>query len=214
MAAFAYSRTCYKKKISTMEKKQAPVRFIIQICLAVMIVVFSSFAWSAEEEKGGSLSLYDLSQRAAEIAMQAMSIIDTQYKFGGDARGSGFDCSGLVRYVYKKAWGAELPRTSMEISEVGETIEVAELLPGDLVFYNTRKRKFSHVGIYLGDNKFVHAPSRGGKVRIEDMAGRYWQVRFNGARRIIDTQKEKMEAERLIQTFRDDARPKALARSR
>ncbi|MGH8809397.1 MAG: C40 family peptidase, partial [Noviherbaspirillum sp.] len=94
------------------------------------------------------------------------------------------DCSGLVRYLFKEVWGTNLPRTSEEISRVGEKVETQNLQPGDLVFYNTLRRGFSHVGIYLGDNKFIHAPSGGGQVRIESMDLGYWKARFNGARRI------------------------------
>lgn len=187
--------------------------FLMTACVAVSLAGLSAPAFSAGEDENVILS-YDHEQRAAELAMQAMSVIDAQYRYGGNTPETGIDCSGLVRYVYKKAWGAELPRTAAAISEVGESIETAELQPGDLVFYNTQRRRFSHVGIYLGDNKFVHAPSKGGKVRVENMDGKYWQVRFNGARRIADPQKKRMEAERMIQAFRDDAKPKTLARSR
>ena len=94
------------------------------------------------------------------------------------------DCSGLVRYVFKQVWGKDLPRTSEQISHVGQQVDTNDLRPGDLVFYNTLRRGFSHVGIYLGDNKFIHAPSSGGQVRIESMDLSYWKKRFNGARRI------------------------------
>lgn len=116
-----------------------------------------------------------------------MSMIGIRYRYGGNAPESGLDCSGLVRYVFKQVTGAELPRTSEEISRVGQTVEPGELQPGDLVFYNTLRRGFSHVGIYLGDNKFIHAPSAGGQVRIERMDISYWKNRFNGARRINQT---------------------------
>lgn len=192
-------------------KKPTFIRsLLITACLAVSLAGLSSPAYCADDDT----FTYDYEQRAAELAMQAMSVIDAQYKYGGNMPETGIDCSGLVRYVYKKAWGAELPRTAAAISEVGESIETTELQPGDLVFYNTQRRQFSHVGIYLGDNKFVHAPSKGGKVRVENMDGQYWQVRFNGARRITDPQKEKLEAGRIIQAFHDDAKPKTLVRSR
>ncbi|MFX7824934.1 C40 family peptidase, partial [Acinetobacter baumannii] len=86
---------------------------------------------------------------------------------------TGLDCSGLVRYVFKEAWGTDLPRTSLEISRVGEKIGSDNLQTGDLVFYNTLRRGFSHVGIYLGDGKFIHSPSAGGQVRIESMDESY-----------------------------------------
>lgn len=116
--------------------------------------------------------------------MRAMAMLGTQYKYGGTAPETGFDCSGLVRYLFQDVFGDELPRTAEEMSRLGARVDVQSLRPGDLVFYNTLKRAFSHVGIYLGDNKFIHAPARGGRVRIESMGVRYWQQRFNGARRI------------------------------
>lgn len=125
-----------------------------------------------------------LKNKASELALQAMAMIGIRYKYGGNLPENGLDCSGLVRYVFKEVLGKELPRTSEEISRVGSEVDRSELQPGDLVFYNTLRRGFSHVGIYLGDNKFIHAPSSGGKVRIESMDVGYWKQRFNGARRI------------------------------
>ncbi len=130
--------------------------------------------------------LHDLSGRASELAMNALGLLGIRYRMGGNTPESGLDCSGLVRYVFKQAWGAELPRTAEELSRVGRNIPAQELQPGDLVFYNTLRRGFSHVGIYLGDNKFIHSPSAGGQVRIESMDISYWRTRFSGARRISD----------------------------
>jgi len=128
--------------------------------------------------------IQDLTARASELALRAVGMIGIRYKYGGTAPENGLDCSGLVRYLFKEVWGTDLPRTSEEISRLGERVDTKELQPGDLVFYNTLRRGFSHVGIYLGDNKFVHSPSVGGQVRIENMDVSYWQKRFNGARRI------------------------------
>ncbi len=116
--------------------------------------------------------------------MQAMGMLGINYKRGGNSPDTGLDCSGMVRYVYKQVTGRELPRSALEISQVGKNIQTTELQPGDLVFYNTMRRTFSHVGIYLGDNKFIHSPSSGGQVRIESMELAYWKQRFNGARRM------------------------------
>lgn len=124
------------------------------------------------------------SDPGAEVAKRAMSLIGVRYKYGGSSPESGMDCSGLVRYVFNQTWGMDLPRTSDEISRVGRHIEMRDLQPGDLVFYNTLRRRFSHVGIYVGDNKFVHAPTAGGQVRVESMDLSYWKKRFDGARRI------------------------------
>lgn len=125
-----------------------------------------------------------LRHRASELAMEAIGLLGVHYRYGGMSPENGLDCSGLVQYVFQRAWGKKLPRTAEEISRVGERVDRSDLQPGDLVFYNTLKRGFSHVGIYLGDNKFIHAPSSGGEVRIESMDLAYWKRRFNGARRI------------------------------
>lgn len=132
----------------------------------------------------------NLSDRASEVAMHAMGLLGIRYRMGGNTPENGLDCSGMVRYVFKQALGTTLPRTAEEISQVGSSIAMHELQPGDLVFYNTLKRGFSHVGIYLGDNKFIHSPSAGGQVRIESMDIGYWRSRFSGARRIVSAEQK------------------------
>jgi cell wall-associated NlpC family hydrolase len=127
-----------------------------------------------------------VTSQASDLAVEAMSMLGIKYRYGGNTPDRGLDCSGLVQYVFKAALGTDLPRTSAEISRVGEKVDSHDLKPGDLVFYNTLRRGFSHVGIYLGDSKFIHSPSTGGEVRIESMNIEYWKKRFNGARRIID----------------------------
>jgi len=122
--------------------------------------------------------------QAQEVVLRAMSFIGVRYKWGGDSPDTGFDCSGLIRYVYAQVTGRTLPGNAQEISRAGATVDRSELQPGDLVFFNTLRKPFSHVGIYLGDSRFVHAPSRGGQVEIVDMSNRYWKSRYNGARRL------------------------------
>ena len=107
-------------------------------------------------------------------------------RFGGNDEINGLDCSGFVRLVFKNSIGASLPRTAREMSEVGEQVDASQLKPGDLVFFNTMRRTFSHVGIYLGDNHFLHAPRTGAEVRVENMDNSYWMARYNGARRILE----------------------------
>ena len=123
-------------------------------------------------------------ERAQELAFQAMTLIGIRYRPGGISPDSGFDCSGLVRYVFGQVTGLDLPNNARAISLLGRKIDEQELRPGDLVFYNTLSRPFSHVGIYLGERRFVHAPSRGGGVHIVAMDDSYWIKRFNGARRL------------------------------
>ena len=110
--------------------------------------------------------------------------LGTHYRYGGRSPETGFDCSGLVAYVFERAWGLLLPPRTDGLRRVGTPIKLKELEPGDLVFYNTRNRPFSHVGIYLGDGRFVHAPRPGAYVRVESLETRYWRARFNGARRL------------------------------
>ena len=122
---------------------------------------------------------------AQDVAMYALGLIGVTYKFGGNTPDTGLDCSGLVRHVFEEVTGVSLPRTAKEMSTLGAKIPVAQLQPGDLVFFNTRRFAYSHVGIYLGDNRFVHAPSRGSEVSIASIDQSYWQKQFNGARRVI-----------------------------
>lgn len=122
--------------------------------------------------------------QANGLASTALTFLGIKYRFGGNSPSQGFDCSGLVRYAAEKSLGLKLPRSSSEMARLGESIKKGELERGDLVFFNTRGKRFSHVGIYLGNGKFVHAPRSGSKVRVEDMNIAYWKKRYNGARRI------------------------------
>lgn len=125
-----------------------------------------------------------VSDRTSTLVAGAMGFIGVPYRRGGNSAETGLDCSGLVRAVYNQTMGLMLPRRAEEQAAATEKIERTELKPGDLVFFNTMRRAFSHVGVYIGDGKFIHAPRTGATVRIEDMNGSYWQRRFNGARRV------------------------------
>ena len=122
--------------------------------------------------------------RTGELVDGALSLLGIGYRFGGTSPASGFDCSGMVGYVFRNTLGLSLPRRAEEISRVGTKVRIDELRPGDLVFYKTLRKAFSHVGIYLGNNRFIHAPSAGGAVRVDSMTEGYWSTRFNGARRM------------------------------
>jgi len=124
------------------------------------------------------------SERASEVLVNALSLTGIKYTYGGNSPETGFDCSGFVRYVFMQATSLTLPRNALAMSKLGQTIPKDELQPGDLVFFNTLKSAFSHVGIYLGDNRFIHSPRTGGLVRVESMQEGYWAKRFNGAQRI------------------------------
>jgi cell wall-associated NlpC family hydrolase len=131
------------------------------------------------------VSFVDRATATAQDAIdQAMDLLGIRYRRGGSSPEAGFDCSGFVSHVFREGLGLVLPRSSKEMSKAGEAISRDELRPGDLVFFNTMRKAFSHVGIYLGDNQFVHAPRTGARVRIEDLRDSYWVKRFNGARRV------------------------------
>jgi len=121
---------------------------------------------------------------AYSLASYAQTLVGTPYKYGGNSPDSGFDCSGFVDHVYNHTLGISLPRSTAEISRAGRSVRWSELRTGDLVFFNTLHRTFSHVGIYLGDDRFIHAPSSGGSVRVENILEDYWRRSYNGARRI------------------------------
>jgi cell wall-associated NlpC family hydrolase len=123
-------------------------------------------------------------QRNPEMVFQALASAGVPYRRGGDSPENGFDCSGLVAHVYKEAFGIELPHNALAQSRMGRHVTLSQLEAGDLVFYNTERRPYSHVGIFLGDNRFIHAPRPGAAVRVENMSGAYWVRRFDGARRI------------------------------
>jgi cell wall-associated NlpC family hydrolase len=124
---------------------------------------------------------------AADVVVQALSLLGTPYRYGGTSPETGFDCSGLVWHVYSSALKKDLPRRSEDMGTVGRPVSRAELQPGDLLFFNTLRRSFSHVAIYIGAGRFVHAPTKNGRVRIEGLGDPYWAKRFDGARRLLDS---------------------------
>jgi len=122
---------------------------------------------------------------AQDLAIFALGLIGVDYRYGGNTPEDGLDCSGLVRHVFQEVTGVTLPRTSKELARVGKEVKRADLKPGDLVFFNTRRFAFSHVGIYLGDDRFIHAPRSGAEVEIAELDNSYWRQHFNGARRLV-----------------------------
>jgi cell wall-associated NlpC family hydrolase len=150
--------------------------------------------------------LSGMAGKAGDVVVGALNMIGVRYRWGGSSPDSGLDCSGFVRYVFQDTLGMALPRRAEEMSRVGEKVRMADLKPGDLVFFNTMRRTFSHVGIYIGGNKFVHSPSTGSTIRVDDLDDGYWEKRFTGARR-IETQfhtKGDDLRQRVSASFNDD----------
>ena len=159
--------------------------FLRAICIACALVAQCAFAdessAQAPETESGVLGYRDGIQQVID---RAQDLIGMRYRRSGDKPQTGFDCSGFVDYVFREGVGLILPRASREISKAGTSVSKDELKAGDLVFFNTMRHAFSHVGIYLGDHLFVHAPRTGGAVRIDDLQERYWAKRYSGARRM------------------------------
>lgn len=124
-------------------------------------------------------------RQANEIVLFSLGLLDTGYRFGGKNPEAGLDCSGMVGYVVEQATGLRLPHNAAKIAAQTRPIEKNELRPADLVFFNTSGQSFSHMGIYLGDGKFIHAPSSGGRVRVDQLESAYFANRFSGARTLF-----------------------------
>jgi cell wall-associated NlpC family hydrolase len=154
--------------------------------LGVAAAVFAHVAAAAERGDAGLRS---------DIVVRALTLIDTPYRHGGSSPTAGFDCSGLVQFVFASVGARQLPRRTEDIGKVGEPITRSQLEPGDLVFFNTLSRAYSHVAIYIGDGRFLHAPARGGRVRIEALDDRYWRARFDGARRLFHSDARTLQAD-------------------
>jgi cell wall-associated NlpC family hydrolase len=163
---------------------------LTSVLLAAALSLGSLSAGAAEQPKNSEEQQKSFFERytnaAQDVILQGLKLVGISYRRGGNDEDSGLDCSGFVRLVFKDTIGMLLPRSAREMSEVGVRVEAQDLKPGDLVFFNTMKRTFSHVGIYLGDNYFLHSPKPGAEVRVENMQNSYWIKRYNGARRVIE----------------------------
>jgi cell wall-associated NlpC family hydrolase len=127
----------------------------------------------------------NVGKQATQLVANAIDLLGVPYRRGGNSAETGFDCSGFVRAIYEQSLGLILPRRAEQQAAATQNIDKSDLQPGDLVFFNTMRRAFSHVGIYIGDGKFIHAPKPGAEVRVESMSIAYWRGRFDGARRVM-----------------------------
>jgi cell wall-associated NlpC family hydrolase len=137
------------------------------------------------QDGAGSKLLNQVRDQASDLVMSAMNFLGVPYRRGGNSVANGFDCSGFTRHIFELSVGLVLPHRADEQARLSSLVSISreELKPGDLVFFNTMRRTFSHVGIYVGEGKFIHAPRAGSAVRVEDMREAYWAKRFTGARR-------------------------------
>lgn len=168
------------------------MRLFYKLIPVITAVLFSGAGVASDEielKSAHQLSFMESSiDKAQNTLGYALSLVGVNYKSGGTSPEAGFDCSGFVSHVYRQAANMILPHNAKAISMFGRKIAITELRPGDLLFYNTMRHTYSHVGIYLGDNKFVHSSVTGRGVEVVDMKDRYWTKRFNGARRMLTFQ--------------------------
>lgn len=163
------------------------VRLAFSCCVALLLAACGGVAPRVDSSSGTIAQVpRTVSSQASEVVFYAMGLIDTGYRFGGKNPEAGLDCSGMVSYVFDQALGLKVSGSAADIARHGRPIERSDLRPGDLVFFNTQNRPFSHVGIYIGSNRFVHAPSSNGRVRIEQLNSRYFAQRFDAARSVLD----------------------------
>lgn len=158
------------------------------LCVSAACPAAEPAADASKSPASAEQAYSDWSGTAQEVLMNALSLTGIKYKYGGNSPETGFDCSGFVRYVFQQAANLTLPHGARALSQLGQVVPIDQLQPGDLVFFNTLKSAFSHVGIYLGGNRFIHAPSAGGGIHVVNMDDEYWAKRFNGARRLDATE--------------------------
>ncbi|SFM98708.1 NlpC/P60 family protein [Formivibrio citricus] len=159
--------------------------FLLNACGTSSTVKQSKAAVGSKQGKPVSLSRIEAEGAAREVVMFALGLLDVGYQFGGSNPEAGLDCSGMVRFIYKEAAGLDLPHNAAALAQISQPVGREKLQAGDLVFFNTRGFSYSHVGIYLGDNKFVHAPSSRGKIRVESLATPYFAQRYEGGRTLL-----------------------------
>ena len=164
------------------------VRRRLACVAAVLAIVSTTVCGRAEAAQPARQSDFKQAiDTSAEVVFRALALLGVRYRFGGNTPEAGLDCSGLVKLVFQETLGLVLPRRSDDMSRYGQSVQMSDLQPGDLVYFNTMRLPFSHVGIYIGDRRFVHAPSSGGVVRVESMDLDYWMRRFDGARRLLNS---------------------------
>lgn len=165
-----------------------PTRSTIIVCgLAIFLAACGSTPPTPDQATPASSSRpAGLPGVGHEVTLYALGLIDTGYRFGGKNPEAGLDCSGMVSYIFDQATGRRVQGSAADIARLGRPVPREQLRPGDLVFFNTMNRPFSHVGLYIGDGRFIHAPSSNGRVRIENMSSSYFAQRYEAARTLLD----------------------------
>ena len=161
------------------------VPLLIPLCLIVTLLAACGSP-GTRPETAAQATVWPANERGNEVVLYAMGLLDTGYRFGGKNPEAGLDCSGMVSYIYGQAAGLKVLGSAADIARRAKPIERSALRPGDLVFFNTLNRSLSHVGIYIGETRFIHAPSSNGKVRIDRLTDSYYAQRYEAARTFFD----------------------------
>ena len=157
------------------------VSALLSVTLTVLLLAACGSPAPRPVMSAGTIAPLPVSEKGNEVALYALGLLDIGYRFGGRNPEAGLDCSGMVSYIYGQAAGLKVAGSAADIARKTRPIEPGMLRPGDLVFFNTRNRSYSHVGIYVGDARFIPAPSTNGKVRIDRLNDRYYAQRFEAA---------------------------------
>lgn len=165
-----------------LRSRKVLIQALAAVTISGALIPVSTAVRADETEKPGLFQRYTVNIQ--DLVIKGLEFVGVPYRRGGNTVESGLDCSGFTRLVFLDSNGIDLPRTAAEQAQVGTKVSADELKPGDLVFFNTMRRAYSHVGIYLGNNQFVHAPKPGAEIRVENMQQSYWINKYNGARRL------------------------------
>ncbi len=208
-------------------KRSYPKKIITVLVLSTLTLFSSTITFADEiNDAAGTSSSSDNTDSTVKVPaqssdaignmlLQSVSLMGIAYKWGGNTPDTGMDCSGFVRYVFKKSLGITLPRTAAEMAKVGKRVSIDELEPGDLIFFNTRRGSNTHIGIYLGNNKFIQSPRTGENIQITELSG-YWVKHFNGAKRVVQEDQDN-DGNTTVENYseiHDEALPTAYRASR
>lgn len=163
-----------------------PTRLLPILLLSLFLAACGTAPLTPHPPAEVTLTPRPASAKGNELALYALGLLNTGYRFGGKNPEAGLDCSGMVSYIFAQALGMRLTGSAADMAQQGQAIARQQLRPGDLVFFNTRNRPFSHVGVYLGDERFIHAPSSRGRVRIDRLSDAYYASRYETARSYVD----------------------------
>ena len=166
----------------------APIyRLLFALPLVLLLAACAGPGTNSSQSSASSSVIALSANQRSHVVLTAMGLMDTRYRYGGSIPATGFDCSGLVAYVFNQAADQALPHNTAAIAQLSRPISKKQLKAGDFVFFNTLNRPFSHMGIYIGDGHFINAPSTGGRVRVDSLSNPYYAKRFESARTLFES---------------------------